>query len=154
MELFIHRSGKDRISLAEVDRSKTVAEAVGLSEGEAVWLEDSEDAPVLTTRAIAEVVGDRGHVHVNRCPRVEVTVNFNHESKEHPFGPGATITRVFGWATGKEGFPMSEEDRAEHALQSCGTEDQPDSSDHIGSLVNAGGCTVCFDLVPKHRFEG
>ena len=153
MEIFIHRSGKERIELREVDGSATVAEAIGLADGEAVWLEEGDESGLDTGRTMNEAVGERGHVHVNRCHRIAVTVNFN-GAKEHPFGPGATINRVFTWATGKDGFSMSPEDRAEHVLQVCGTKDQPSTSDHIGSFVSEGSCQVCLDLVPKHRFEG
>jgi hypothetical protein len=153
VEIYIHRSGRERMQLQEVDGSTTVAEAVGLNDGEAVWLEDAEE-PLDATRTVAEAVGERGHVHVHRCRRVEVKVTFNGVTKDHSFAPGAKIKRVFRWATGKDGFPMSEEDRAEHALQLCGTDDQPDPADHVGSFVTEGNCEVCFDLVPKHRFEG
>jgi hypothetical protein len=154
MEIYIHRSGKERIQLRDVDGSTTVAEAVGLDSDETVWLEDVEEDSLDTNGTVAESIGERGHVHVNRCHRVGVTANFNNVTKEHSFGPGATIKRVFGWVTGTDGFSMSKEDRAEHVLQLCGTEDQPDPSDHIGSLVTEDSCELCFDLVPKHRFEG
>jgi hypothetical protein len=153
LEIYIHRSGRERIKLREVDGSIRVAEAVELADGEAIWLEEAEE-PLLADGTVAELVGERGHVHVSRCRRVEVSVTFNGPTKSHHFAPGATIRRVLDWATGPDAFPMSEADRVEHALQLCNTTDQPDPSDHVGSFVTAEGCGVCFDLVPKHRFEG
>jgi hypothetical protein len=154
MEIYIHRGSEARVQLRDVDASMTVAEAVGLNDGETAWLEDSDDDGLDTTRTVADSIGDRGHVHVNRCRRIAVTVNFNSEAKARSFPPGTPIRRVFNWATGDDGFPMSGEDRAEHTLQLCGTTEQPDLADHVGSFVASGDCDVCFDLVPKHRFEG
>jgi hypothetical protein len=153
LEIYIHRSGRERMQLREVDGSIRVAEAVGLADGEAIWVEDAEE-PLDANGTIAELVRERGHVHVNRCRRAEVSVTFNGSSKSHHFAPGATIKRVLDWATSDDVFPMSDADRAEHALQLCNSTDQPDPSDHVGSFVATEGCEVCFDLVPKHRFEG
>lgn len=153
MEIYVHRSGRDRIQLRDVEASTTVADAVGLADGEVVSLEDSDDG-LDAASAMADSVGNRGHIHVNRCRSVEVTVDFNGESREHSFAPGSTIKRIFNWATGDDGFPLRDEDRAEHTLQLCGTTEQPDVSDHVGSFVTELNCDVCFDLVPKHRFEG
>lgn len=154
MEIYVHRPGKDRMELRDVVPSTSVADAVGLGEGEIIVLEDSEEGELDPARIVAEAVGERGHVHVNTCHKVGVTINFHDQSKEASFGPGVRVERVFEWATGDKAFEMSDEDRADHTFKICETEEQADLSDHIGSLVAPSGCEVCFDLVPKQRFEG
>lgn len=154
VEIYVHRSGPNRMELREVAETATVAEAVGVGEGEAVWIEDVEETIDLTLSVATAGIEERGHFHVNRCHRVEVTVNYNGEAKKHSFGPGSTLKAVLEWATSKDVFPLSDVDRVEHALQLCGTDDQPDATDHVGSFVSDQRCEVCFDLVPKHRFEG
>ena len=153
MEIYVHRREPSRVELRTVEEATPLSDAVGLADGELVWLEDSDDA-LEATRPISEVgVTHRGHVHVNRCRRVEIEVNFNADARTRRFPPAATVRRVFEWATGNQGFKLSETDRAQHVLQICDTPTQPDESDHIGSFI-ADECGVCFDLVPKQRFEG
>jgi hypothetical protein len=55
---------------------------------------------------------------------------------------------------GKDGFNLPEIDATEHALQVCGSATRPDADTHIGALVSAQGCALCFDLVAKRRVEG
>lgn len=153
MEMYIHRPGQERITLVEVGETATVAEVVGLAEGEAAWLEDGEETIRAELTVAAARIQPRGHVHVNRCRRAAVTVNYNGGERRREFAPSATVRRAFEWAVGKDGFDLPEHDRPEHALQLCGTTTQPDGTDHIGSFVN-DECQGCFDLVPKHRFQG
>ena len=153
MEMYIHRSGQERIKLMEVAETATVAEVMGLAEGEAVWLEDSEETICAELTLAAARIQPRGHIHVNRCRRAAVTVNYNGGERRREFTPSTTVRRVFEWAVGIDGFDLPEHDRPEHALQLCGTTTLPDGTDHIGSFVN-DECRVCFDLVPKQRFQG
>lgn len=153
MDLYIHRPGDERVELRVVETTVTVAEAVTLQDGESVWLEDTE-SEIDVTLTLEEVnIRHRGHVHVNRCHEVKVDVTFNGTTKNHTFHPATRVERVFDWATGKDGFDLTPTDRTEHTLEVCGTTIQPDDGDHIGSFVGEH-CSVCFNLVPKHRFEG
>lgn len=131
-------------------------EKVGdLRDGDAsssVWLEDSDD-PLDPERALAEVVEEQAQVHVSRCRRVDVRVRYGGLDKTKNFAPGATIARVFAWATAKDGFELSPAERAKHTLQLCGQKTQPDKSEHVGSFAD-DECRACFDLTPKERFEG
>ena len=154
LEIYVHRPGPERMELREVEETVTVAEATGAGEGEAVWIEDVEETIDLTITVAEAGIPHRGHVHVNRCSAVAVKVTYNGPSKEHPFGPGTTVKAVFEWATSGDGFPLSDVDRAEHTLQLCGTEEQPDPGDHMASFITDDSCEVCFELVAKHRFEG
>lgn len=152
MELFVHRAAEERIEIREVETTVTIAEAVRLQDGETVWLEETEEALKVTLTLSEAKIPHRGSVHVNRCHEVQAVVHFN-GTKEKTFQPSARMERVFEWATGKHGFNLTPTDRAEHVLQICDTTIEPDDGDHIGSFVDER-CSVCFKLVPKHRFEG
>lgn len=153
MELFIHRPADERVELREVDTTTSVAEAVTLQDGEHVWVEESETEVDVTVSVSEAHIPHRGHVHVNRCREVRVTVNYNGRAKEHTFRPATRIERVFDWATGKDGFDLTPTDRTEEVLQICDTTIEPDDADHVGSFA-VEHCSVCFNLVHKHRFEG
>jgi hypothetical protein len=153
MELYIHRSAEDRVELREVEATISVVEAVTLQDGEFVWLEESEVEVDVTATVTEAHIPHRGHVHVNRCREVRVTVNYNGRAKEHSFHPATRIERVFDWATGKDGFDLTPTDRTEEVLQICNTTIEPDEADHVGSFAKED-CSVCFSLVHKHRFEG
>ena len=83
-----------------------------------------------------------------------MTVNFNVDQKTKTFPPSATVGRVKKWAVGEHGFDLKGVDATEHLLQLCGSTDRPDEDIHIGTLVTAPACSLCFDLVPKQRIEG
>ena len=155
MEIYVHRPTSGRMELLELEESTTVSAAVGLSQGEAVWVEDGE-APIDATLTVSEAgIGHRSHIHVTRCHSVRVKVTYNGPPpKEEDFWPAARLYVVFDWATGKKGFDLSKEDKAEYALQVCDSTDQPELSDHVGSFVAEGRCEVCFDLVAKHNIQG
>lgn len=153
MEIYVHRPGEERIELRVVEETVTVEEAVKLRNGENVWLEDTEEIVDVRITVTEAGIAHRGHVHVNKCHRAVVTVNFNGQTKTRDFPVATRIEHVFRWATGKDGFPLADADALEHTLQVCNTTTQPDGDDHVGSFVS-DQCTVCFDLVPKHRIEG
>lgn len=164
IELFVQGEGIKDIILITVDaigsaRNILMAiKAAGYSleneEQAVVFLED-EDNPIDLDRQIHEVgVQHHNNLHIHSCRQVEVSVNFNGESKMKEFPPSATIKRVKGWATGPHGFNMSKLDASEHALQLCNTSVRPDEDTHIGALISHTNCCVSFDLVPKIRVEG
>lgn len=163
IELFLQGQGIREITLVRVPRGGTVrdvltaAAAHGLGvDGDAplVLLEDAEEP--LAPDATLEHAGvtNRSRVHVHRCRRVGVTVNFNADQKCEGFPPSATVGRVRRWAVGKHGFDLNGVDATEHLLQLCGSSDRPDEDAHIGTLVTAPACGLCFDLVVKQRVEG
>ena len=154
MEVFVHRQQAERIALVTVETEDNLGEALDVKVEEFVWIEDSEEVLDSTITFGAAGIGDRGHVHVNVCRKVAVGARFNGETKSREFPPSVPIHRVYEWATGEHGFKLSETDKAEHTFQICGGKVQPEPSDHVGSFVADDKCEVCFDLVPKHRFEG
>lgn len=152
-ELYIHRPGEKRIELVTVTATMTVAEAVGLEDGEFVWAEESEEELKVTLTLVEAAIPHRGHVHVNRCRKVEVTVTYNGISKEDTFAPSAKVARVRKWALSKKGFDLTPTDAADLVLVFAGTTDKPDLTDHVGSFAGKN-CGVALDLVPKPRTEG
>lgn len=164
IELFLQGEGIAEITLVRVPRAGTVREIIetamahGLAKPDGVealvFLEDAEEP--LAAEVTLEVAGvaQRARVHVHRCRRVAVTVNFNADQKTEAFPPSATLARVKKWAVGKRGFDLTDVDAAEHLLQVCGSTVRPDEDVHIGTLVHVPDCEVCFDLVAKQRVEG
>jgi hypothetical protein len=163
IELFLQGQGIPQITLVRVPRDGTVQDILAAAaahgfaaDGEAptVLLEEAEEP--LAPDATLEQAGvtHRGRVHVHRCRRVGVTVNFNADQKAEGFPPSATVGRVRKWAVGKHGFDLKGVDATEHLLQLCGSSDRPDEDVHIGALVTAPACGLCFDLVAKQRVEG
>lgn len=153
LELFVHRASSREITLVNVSADTSLADALGVADGEIVWLDDG-DEPVDHGDACHRIgVASRAHVHIGRCTRLTVSVTFNGDTISDAFTPNARVERVFDWATGKKGFDLSPTDRTEHVLQVCDTTVEPDAGERIESFVGED-CTVCFKLVPKHRFEG
>lgn len=161
IEVFIQGEGLPDTALVEVAEGCRIrdvvdaARAKGLDACEresAVFFEDSDES-IDPERTLEDAgVGHRKRLHVHRCRKVAVTVNFNERQAEREFPPSATIKRVKAWAARE--FDLSKVDASEHALQVCGSPERPDEDQHLGCLVARPGCSVCFDLVAKQRVEG
>jgi hypothetical protein len=155
LQVYVHSQSRD-LDLIEVDEAMKAREFLGAYSQEAemeLWIEDATK-PIESELTLAEAgIGQRSHVHISRCQRVEVRVRYGGDTKTKRFPPGTTIARVFEWATGKQGFDLTPTERAKHTLGICDTFTQPDKSEHIGSLADHD-CSVCLDLAPKERFEG
>lgn len=151
MRIFLHTDSG--LTLQTIDETTTIAE---LSEAAGVdaaigWLEDA-DEPLDGSTRVAAAVGDKGHLHLNRCRRVEVAINYAGRTKTHCFVPGATLGRVRRWAIGENGFDLPQKERPKHEVGVCGTGIIADRNDHVGTL--ATDCELCLDLAPKDRFQG
>ena len=121
---------------------------------ESVFVENADSPLDLNAKIDEAGLTSRCRVHIHRCQRVEVTVNFNASQLKGFFPPSATTDRVQKWSVGKDGFEMSPVDATEHILQVCHSSDRPDEDVHIGALEKASDCAICFDLVAKQRVEG
>ncbi len=97
-------------------------------------------------------IKNRERIHIHRCRKIKVSVNFNGKEAAESFPPSKTIAKVKRWADKQ--FGIEGVDATEHALQICGTAKRPDEDTHLGTLVRSRNCEVCFDLVPKKRVEG
>lgn len=130
---------------------KVIAEkAPELSDLEHVFYEGSDEP--LENNCELECDGDAVYLHVSRCLRIDVTVNFNGQHFERKFSPATTIARLKRWATKQAG--ISKEDAAEYALQISGTDERPDAETHLGALLDCSTCNIEFDLVPTDRING
>jgi hypothetical protein len=113
-----------------------------------------EHTPVDTdmTLAVLEIRRHR-HVHVHRCRHVAVEVNFMGETKRHRFSPATTIAVVTQWARKK--FPKLDPAAAsEYVLRICNSQTVPRPEEHLGELVKAPNCSICFDLVKEITPQG
>ncbi len=91
-------------------------------------------------------------VHVVRCRRVSVSVNFNDCTIEREFAPGTRLQRVKAWAIRE--LKIDRKDATEYVLQQCDSTERPAGDTPLHCLVECRDCSVCFDLVPEKRIEG
>ena len=151
MQIFVH--SPNGLVLQDIDDHTSVRDLVtqvGLADASA-WLEDT-DEPLDPTNVLANVVNNNGHIHLNYCRRVEVTVNFAGKEKARKFAPSATIQAVRQWAVGPNGFDLPAKERPKHEVGVCGTGNLAERTDHVGTL--ATDCSLCLNLAPKDRFQG
>jgi len=92
------------------------------------------------------------HVHCHRCRHVKVEVNFGDKTKRRNFSPATTIAVVTQWARKK--FRLDPAAAAEYVLRLCKSNDQPRPDKHLGELVEAPKCSICFDLVKEVTPQG
>ena len=165
IEIFLQGENIPEITLVRVPGNGTVrdileaAKAQGLRLGgdEAsliILIEDAEKVLALDLPFEEAHIRHRSRVHIHRCRRLEVTVNFNADHKTHSFPPSTAVEHVKRWAVGEDGFNLQSIDATDHLLQICSSTIRPDGDTHIGSLVQFPNCMLCFDLVPKQRVEG
>lgn len=164
IEIFLQGEGIKDIVLLKVPQDGIVQDIVNVAKADGhiygdeasyiVYLEDAEN--ILDTKATLSAAGisHRTHVHISRCLKVKVTVNFNGGSKTIDFPPPTTIRHVKKWATSKSVFDLTETDAGTHVLQICGSNTRPAEDIHIGALVTCPDCLICFDLAPVIRVEG
>lgn len=162
IDIFLQGDGITRITTITVNSDGlvrdvvTAAKAQGLKLPESqelqVWVENSDEP--LDIDGTLEKAGIKKHsrLHIHRCRRIKVTVNYQNKTETHPFAPSATIGVVKKWADKK--FGLNDVDATEHALQICNSVERPSVDVHLGSLASAPDCAICFDLVPKQRVEG
>lgn len=164
VELFVQGEG-DGVELVRVSDDGRVRDIVAAAhsrglldanDGESpiVMIEDEDKELDLDASLSAAGIGHRGRVHVHRCRRVEVTVDYNGRSINEDFPPSTTIRRVTKWALGEGGFDLRGVDATDHALRISNSTERPDEDTHLGNLVQVPGCSVGFDLAPKSRVEG
>ena len=157
---FIQVQGRPGIFETEVSPTATVGEIHDALEAKGIKVE--AESFVFVDDAEEHLPRERHHpvhgckrgcrIHVSRCRRIKVTVNFTHKTAEREFPPGARVRAVKEWAVRK--FEMSPQDAAEHVLQLCGSTERPATDTPLVQLTHGHSCSVCFDLVPEKRVEG
>ena len=163
MEVFLQGEGLKDIVLVQVPRDGNVGDLIeaakerGLLLGDdktpsLVFIEEGEDELNLNESLKESGIRHRSHIHIHRCRKIKVLVNFNGQQESREFPPSATVGRVKKWAV--KVFNMSDVDATEHVLQITGSDERPDEDIHIGTLVTCPNDQLSFDLVPKIRVEG
>lgn len=174
LEIFIHSHGvKPRVVIAEAGeilreillRDEIFKESgdeflvfVGECQGaltEPIDVEEGADEhPPADVNLTIEVLdlGKHRHVHLHKCKHVKVEVNFGDKTKKRNFSPATTIGTVTEWARKK--FQLDSASAAEYVLRICGSTEQPRSDKHLGELVEAPKCHICFDLVKEVTPQG
>lgn len=174
LELFIHSQGaKPKVVMARTHemlrdvlvRTEAIKEGqddllIFIGEWEEALtesdeIEEGEDrhTPVDVSLTVEVVQLHRQrHIHVHKCKRVIVEVNFNSDAKRHRFSPATTMGVVTQWARKK--FKLEGAAGAEYVLQICKTSKQPRPSEHLGELVESPTCGICFDLVKEITPQG
>jgi hypothetical protein len=159
LTLFVQMHG--RPSITEIIVTDGVTErqlhealvTAGISlEADALIFIDEREEPLRREgdQCVSEIKS--GHrVHVSRCRRIAVTVNFLEKHETREFAPGTRVRAVKAWSVKQ--FGLDHKDAAEHVLQRCGSTDRPTSDTPLHTLLK-GDCALCFDLVPEKRVEG
>jgi hypothetical protein len=166
LELFIQGEELSEIHLVVINDKSTFATMVeslaskvrgdfvdvATSQDYCIMLEDeSNELPI--DQPLGKLgIKHRDRLHIHRCRKIKVTVNFNGRQISESLPPSTTVGKVKKWAD--KHFEIDKIDATEHALQLCGTARRPDEDIHIGALVKKLSCSLCFDLVPKKRVEG
>ena len=165
IHLFVQGEGIAEIQLMRISEQSALRELIeklpvlaavqasGSKADDFIFLLEDSDRELDSGKTIKQLgINNRDRIHIHRCRKIKVTVNFNGREASDPFPPSKTIAKVKRWAD-KE-FKIDDVDATEHALQICGTATRPDEDAHLGSLAGRPNCGVCFDLVPKKRVEG
>jgi hypothetical protein len=118
-----------------------------------LFVEDDEDGHALSDRNAKVRDIKRGcRLHISRCRKIAVSVNYLERTIEHKFAPGARVRKVKAWAVEK--LKIDPKDAGEHVLRLCGSTREPATDTPLHELTQGRGCSVCFDLVPVKRVEG
>lgn len=118
-----------------------------------LFVEDDEDGYDLADRNTKVKAIKRGcRLHIGRCRKIAVSVNYLERTIDHKFAPGARVRKVKAWAVEK--LKMDPKDAGEHVLRICGSTREPATDTPLHELTNGRECSVCFDLVPVKRVEG
>jgi len=174
IEIFIHGQGKRPIvvSASSDETLRDVLIRAGMPAGEtgaafvfvgecddalreADDVEDGADqhAPADANQTLDALdVRAHHHVHHHRCRHIAVDVNFGGKTKHRRFSPATTIAVVAAWARKK--FKLDPASASEFRLQICHTTDKPRDDVHLGELVEAPKCAICFDLVKEVTPQG
>ena len=160
LTLFVQIQGQPNIVEVAVDERANESEIhkalleAGLTIGsdQFVFIDESDEPLSAQGKRPAAEVKQGTRVHVARCRRIKVTVNYLERTISQEFAPGVRVRSVKKWAM-KE-FELDKKDAAEHVLQLCNSTERPTSDMPLHLLVKDNDCAVCFDLVPEIRVEG
>lgn len=158
--IFIHHGERGNLSEATLPANPTGIDLdellrrlnIDLDDASGVLLDEEDKALDLKSKAPLKGLKNGCRIHVTRCLRVRVTVNYLDRTAHETFAGGARVRRVKAWAVRE--FKLKEQDAIEHLLQLCNSEDRPTTDTPLHELTKRGDCAICFDLVPEKRVEG
>ena len=138
--------GKDGIFVFVGECDEALKEPAEIEDG----VDQHEPVDIDLTLEVLEVHRHR-HVHCHHCWHVVVEVNFGGKTKRHGCRPRRSRW-VTEWARKK--FPNLDAAAAAEYVSGYGTAAQPRSDEHLGELVAAATCSICFDLVKEVTPQG
>jgi hypothetical protein len=117
-----------------------------------VFVED-RDEPAAHSSTLGDAgVREGSRIHIHTCRRIEVSCNYNGQTKEKEFSPTARVRRVKD-AFGRD-FEVDPHDLGSFTLLICGSRTEPDENTQIGALTTYPKCKLCFDLVKRENVQG
>lgn len=119
---------------------------------QAVFIDEADEPTRLKGHEDIGGLKNGARVHIVRCRKIRVTVNYLEKTADKTFAPGTRVRKVKAWAV--KHFKLEEQDAAEHVLQLCNSTDRPKTDTPLHKLTDGKTCAVCFDLVPETRVEG
>ncbi len=173
VEIFVHQEGTEpkvvRMAVQGTVSStlQSIGIDVGADRGLLVFSGESDTAlsdtgegneedthePVPLSATLQELgIRYHEHLHCARCRRVTVTVNYQRRTVERRFSPAATIHTATLWA--RRRFRLTDASIEKLVLVICGSNEQPRTNVHLGELVHAPECGLCFDLVREDTVQG
>lgn len=114
--------------------------------------EDSLEPVSASATLAAAGIRHHSHLHCHRCHRIEVSVNFQGETKTRKFAPNARIARVRRWAL--RAFQLTGPAASDFILQLCGSDQGTRPNQDLAELVTPGTCSICFDLTKEVTPQG
>jgi hypothetical protein len=147
MQIFVHGPGGDAPEVIEVEETALVRELLVGRDGELVWIEEVDVPVEIDVTLVVAGIGPGHHVHRGRCREVDVWLIADGRDASRRFAPSATVARAVRWGAEQLGLGPARD--LEVTDQRTGRVVSPGT--HVGSLADAGGCTVALDLRPVRR---
>ena len=117
-----------------------------------VFVED-RDEPADHSSTLGDAgVREGSRVHIHTCRHIEVSCNYNGQTKKERFSPAARIHRV-KTSFGHE-FKIDPHDLGNFTLLVCANQTELDENTQIGTLTTYPKCELCFDLVKRENVQG
>lgn len=115
--------------------------------------EDDEHGNEKLSMTLAALgIGRGARIVCSFCRRVEVTIQYQHESVSHRFQPSSRVRRILRWA--RRHWNLEGEDAETLKLRLCGSEDDLKPNTRLAELLARGSCSLCVELVPGPRVNG
>lgn len=158
MKIHLHGAGNEAAETVEVDAEKALG--VLVSERATTWgevvsiaVQDADD-DLDISMTIQEARLTEGHrLHLARCERVTVAVEYNGATKSHAFRPNKRIKSVKEWAVSAKAFNIAPRDAADLVLAYGNPLQKVSEGLHIGDL-RFSDCRLTLSLVPINFFQG